>query len=191
MEGALREQEYETEEVNVQIVELSTDELAKSNNWIGANKPIYSSDTQNSKKSIGHESDDEQDDDDDDEAEEAVPGFTVTSTKKVKRVEVQPDVEIKNPDCPDEEPKKSGQKPHEEFKSKRAMGQFYAKKAQITLKQSKAYQTKDKLERIRNKKKARIEKDKRIKLQNKREKHKKKPTKPSKVKKFSRKTSSK
>lgn len=190
----LREQEYDTEEVNVQIVELSTDELAKSNNWIGANKPIYANDGQNGKKN-GRESDedeDEPDDDEEEEEEEEVPGFTITSTKKAKRpIVTKTDVEIKNPDCPEEDQKNTAHKPHESFTSKRAMGQFYAKKAQSTLKQSKAYQTKDKLERVRNKKKAFIEKEKRIKLQNKREKHKKKSTKPTKTKKFGRNKSSK
>ncbi|XP_055321178.1 nucleolar protein 12, partial [Sitodiplosis mosellana] len=41
LEGKLKEEEYDTENVTVQIVELSTDEIAKSNNWIGANRPVY------------------------------------------------------------------------------------------------------------------------------------------------------
>lgn len=40
----LNEEEYETEDVSVKIVEISTSELAKSNNWIGENRPRYSDD---------------------------------------------------------------------------------------------------------------------------------------------------
>lgn len=76
--------------------------------------------------------------------------------------------------------KKKFKKIPEDIKSKRALGQFFAKRATNSLKHSKAYQLKNRLERNKNKKKARIEKEKRIKLQNKREKHKKNSTKSSK-----------
>lgn len=33
-------EEYEDEDVNIKVVELSTDEIAKQNHWIGANAPI-------------------------------------------------------------------------------------------------------------------------------------------------------
>lgn len=36
----LLSEEYEEEDVNVKVVELSTDDLAKKCHWIGANKPI-------------------------------------------------------------------------------------------------------------------------------------------------------
>lgn len=36
----LLSEEYEDENVNVKVVELSTDAIAKKCNWIGANKPI-------------------------------------------------------------------------------------------------------------------------------------------------------
>lgn len=182
----MKEEEYETEDVTVQIVELSPDDIAKSNNWIGRNKPIYEGDKNS-------DDDAESSNDEDDEGEvEQVPGFTVTSTKPSKKqnAEKKDTENAENIDENNEKPVKKKKIP-QDFKSKRAMGQFFAKQAQNTLKHSKAFQTKNKLERIRNKKKARIEKEKRIKLQNKREKHKKNPSKTVKTNKFDRKSKSK
>lgn len=110
----------------------------------------------------------------------------MTSTKKKPARRTLPvEAVTENPDLVDEKQKKSMQI-KDDFKSKRAVGQFLAKKAQNSLRQSKAVQTQNKLEKLRNKKKARMEKDKRVKLQTKREKHKKGPTKAPKVNKFSR-----
>lgn len=171
MEGELKEEEYDTENVTVQIVELSTDEIAKSNNWIGANKPVYEGEN-----SSDNETDSEED------VEEEIPGFTVTSTKpkKSKIQENPPDNDDTEKAADNGKAKKKFKKIPEEIKSKRALGQFFAKSATNTLKHSKAFQMKNRLERNKNKKKARIEKEKRVKLQNKREKHKKKSTKSSK-----------
>lgn len=166
MEGELKEEEYDTENVTVQIVELSTDEIAKSNNWIGANKPIYEGE---------QSSEDEACSDDNGDEEEEIPGFTVTSTKSTKKptAEKQPsdDNEIEN--TPEEGKRKKYTKIPDDIKSKRALGQLFAKRATNSLKNTKAFRLKDRLERNRLKKKARVEKEKRIKLQNKREKHKK------------------
>lgn len=186
LEAHLREEEYDAENVTVQIVELDPEEISKSNNWIGANKPVYDGD-QNS--DVG-ESDSGVDDNDDNE-EDDVPGFTVTSTKVRRKPATHNENTVANVNGGDDheaaQVEKKAKKLREDFKSKRAMGQYMAKQAQNTLKHSKAYQMKNKLERIRNKKKARIEKEKRIKLQNKREKHKKNSAKPSKPSKFSKK----
>lgn len=176
----MKEEEYDTENVTVQIVELSTDELAKTNNWIGANKPRYEDE-----QSSGA---DQNDSGVDESEEEDVPGFTVTVRKPKKRPIAADEENVEKPE--ETVVKKKTKKLREDFKSKRAMGQYLAKQAQNTLQHSKAYQTKNRLERIRNMKKARIEKEKRIKLQNKREKHKKnsaKPSKPPKASKFSKK----
>lgn len=187
----LKEQEYDTEDVSVQIVELSTDELAKTNNWIGANRPVYTDD-----KTSTNKGDSDEEEDDEEVNEEEVPGFTVTTTKK-KKVAPKPKLsksakndiveeETINPDDPDEK-KHAPQKLRDDFKSKRAMGQFFARKATNSLQHSKAFQLKNRLERVKNIKKARFEKDKRIKTQNKREKNKKNSSKPTKInKKFKR-----
>lgn len=185
LEGKLKEEEYDTENVTVQIVELSTDEIAKSNNWIGANKPIY----EGEQSSENDESSAEYDDDDDEE----IPGFgfTVSSTKKPAKKSTtaneQPDNDETQNSGDEKKRKKKLSKIPEDIKSKRALGQLFAKRATNSLKHSKAFKMKDRLERNRNRKKARIEKEKRIKLQNKREKHKKnsskgtKPAKPNKM----------
>lgn len=174
----MKEEEYDDADgnVTVQVVELSCDDIAKSNNWIGSNRPVYESD----EASENEESEFKQDEDE----HNFVPGFG-TLKKPSKKVSARnDDVGNKTFDTDRNEQKStSSKKFKEEFKSKRAMGQYLAKQAQSSLNQSKAFQMKNKLEKIRNKKKARIEKEKRIKLQNKREKHKKnsfKSKKPSK-----------
>lgn len=176
MEGELKEEEYDTENVTVQIVELSTDEIAKSNNWIGANRPVYE----------GDQSSGEENDSSDEDQEEQIPGFTVTSTKPkkpskkavVEHTAIDESSEVANDE---NKPKKKKFKPiPEDIKSKRALGQFFAKRATNSLKHSKAFQMKNKLERNKSRKKARIEKEKKIKLQNKREKHKKNQAKTTK-----------
>lgn len=165
----MKEEEYDTENVTVQIVELSTDEIAKSNNWIGANKPVYEGD-----RSSGEENSS----DEDDEEEEQIPGFTVTSLAKPSKKSTKTTEDNEN-DNESKTEKKFKPIP-DEIKTKRALGQFFAKRATNSLKHSKAFQMKSKLERNKNRKKARIEKEKRIKLQNKREKHKKNTTKTQK-----------
>lgn len=169
----MKEEEYDTENVTVQIVELSTDEIAKSNNWIGANKPVYEGD-----RSSGEENSS----DEDDEEEEQIPGFTVTSLAKPSKKSTRNTEDNDNGgENVDESKAKKKFKPIPgEIKTKRALGQFFAKRATNSLKHSKAFQMKSKLERNKNRKKARIEKEKRIKLQNKREKHKKNTTKTQK-----------
>lgn len=170
----MKEEEYDAEDVTVQIVELSPDDIAKSNNWIGSNKPIYEKDQASDVDEQSSEP----------EEEGSVPGFgSVISSKSTKKMDIQDD----NANDENGEDVKKKKKFKDDFKSKRAMGQYLAKQAQNSLKHSKAFQMKNKLEKIRNKKKARIEKEKRIKLQNKREKHKKNSTKPQKPSKFNKK----
>lgn len=184
MEGKLKEEEYDTENVTVQIVELSPEEIARSNNWIGANRPLYNE----SEKAASDDDGSEQEDENDDE-ETAVPGFSLTTSKKPKKTIVTENGESEaQDDTQTKRKKKRISNLPDDLTSKRAVGQFLAKKTQNTLRHTKAFRTKDKLEKIRNKKKARIEKEKRIKLQNKRDKHKKNPTKTPPTNKFSRKS---
>lgn len=188
MEGKLKEEEYDTENVTVQIVELSPDEIAKSNNWIGSNKPVYEGKAKNdSKKSNENRNDggtngedEEEEEEEEAEKEEEVPGFTVTSTKKGKKrtVSTQGDAGADNDaDAEDTKPKRKRKNLPESFSSKREIGQVLAKNVQNKLRQSKVFRTKAKLERVHNMKKARIIKDKKTKLKNKRDKHKKNSTK--------------
>lgn len=176
----MKEEEYDTENVTVQIVELSTDEIAKSNNWIGANKPIYE----------GEQSSENEDSsaNDDDEVEEEIPGFTVSSTKSKKKSTTekkQPGNDETEQTVDEGKRKKKFGKIPEDIKSKRALGQLFVKRATNSLKHSKAFRLKNRLDENRSKKKARIEKEKRVKLQNKREKHKKNSSKGKKLEKTS------
>lgn len=186
LEGKLKEEEYDTENVTVQVIELSSDDIAKSNNWIGANKPVYE----------GAQSSDAESDSGVEEEEEQIPGFTVTSTKPSKKSTTE-HTPVDNENDNEAETSQDGtvnkkfKKLPENLKSKRALGQFLAKRATSSLKHSKAFQMKNKLERNKSKKKARFEKEKKIKLKNKREKHKKNSSRPaekSKISKISKKS---
>lgn len=126
--------------------------MAKSNNWIGLNRPIYS--------------DDEKHDESETEAvpnsAEEIPGMGLTSkkelsTKKSAKTNIQKDV--KGKDKIEEDPAKLGNiiKPKKEV----------SKDALRTLKNSKAFQIKQKLDQLKDRKKARIEREKRIKVQTK------------------------
>lgn len=187
----MKEEEYDTENVTVQIVELSPDEIAKSNNWIGSNKPVYELNGSNNKvksnastkvngvENVGEEGDDDDDEEEEEvDDEEQVPGFTVTSIKKGKKRPPTTEADAdENDDEEETKPKRKRKNLPESFSSKREIGHVLAKNVQNKLRQSKAFRTKAKLERVRDRKKARIEKDKRMKVQNKRDKHKKKPLK--------------
>ncbi|XP_019870994.2 nucleolar protein 12 [Aethina tumida] len=71
VENLLKE-EYEDDDMTVSVVELSTNDIAKKNNWIGANQPKYES------------SDDEQEEENEDEDKEEIPGMELKSKSKQK-----------------------------------------------------------------------------------------------------------
>ncbi|NP_001156060.1 uncharacterized protein LOC100159214 [Acyrthosiphon pisum] len=68
--------EYNLENHTVQICDLSTDEIAKSNNWIGSNKVIYEDDEESKK---------EEDIDKTNEEDGDVPGMSFSSIKEIKK----------------------------------------------------------------------------------------------------------
>lgn len=146
----LNEEEFETEDVKVKIVEISTSELAKSNNWIGENRPKYSDD-----------------DDDGEEAEpivekyDGIPGMDLTfpakSASKPKTKQSPTNDENEKPSAVD----------HESFKSKKNLTGTVNNKAVKALKNSKAFQMKRKLDQLKDRKKARLEREKRKKIHNK------------------------
>uniref|UniRef100_A0A182PTB7 Nucleolar protein 12 n=1 Tax=Anopheles epiroticus TaxID=199890 RepID=A0A182PTB7_9DIPT len=72
-----QEDEYDTENVTVKVVELSTRDLAKENNWIGENRSIVKDDESAEENS----SDDEQDE----QQLGIIPGMELEGEKKVKR----------------------------------------------------------------------------------------------------------
>ncbi|XP_026813972.1 nucleolar protein 12 [Rhopalosiphum maidis] len=104
--------EYSLENHTVQICDLSTDEIAKSNNWIGSNQVIYEDD----KESENEEDIDKTNEDD----AETVPGMSFSSIKEIKKA-------IK-------------------------------KQAAETVQNSKIFKMKNKIERIKDKKKAKRKK---------------------------------
>lgn len=71
------EQEYDTENVTVKVVELSTTDLAKQNNWIGENRAV-----------VRGEDDEEEEDqsysDDEDEDLDTIPGMELAGEKPKK-----------------------------------------------------------------------------------------------------------
>lgn len=104
--------EYSLENHTVQICDLSTDEIAKSNNWIGSNQVIYEDDK---------ESEDEENiDKTNEDVAESVPGMSFSSIKEIKKA-------IK-------------------------------KQASQTVQNSKIFKMKNKIERIKDKKKAKRKK---------------------------------
>ncbi|XP_060867657.1 nucleolar protein 12 [Metopolophium dirhodum] len=70
--------EYNLENHTVQICDLSTDEIAKSNNWIGSNQVIYEDD----KEKKNEEDIDKTNEED---GAENVPGMSFSSIKEIKK----------------------------------------------------------------------------------------------------------
>jgi len=127
------EEEYETEDVSVKIVEISTSELAKSNNWIGENRPKYS--------------DDEEIDDTPPIIEQSigVPGMDLVPASKPKTKNInKEDVDKNTPDELDD---------HKYFKSKRDLTKSVQMNTVKALKNSKAFQIKRKLDQLKDRKK--------------------------------------
>uniref|UniRef100_A0A182MHH8 Nucleolar protein 12 n=1 Tax=Anopheles culicifacies TaxID=139723 RepID=A0A182MHH8_9DIPT len=74
-----QEDEYDTENVTVKVVELSTRDLAKENNWIGENRGVVKEDEESEQEESSNE----------DVLEEeqlgVIPGMELEGEKKVKR----------------------------------------------------------------------------------------------------------
>lgn len=160
LEHELNEEEYETEQVSVKIVELSTTDLANSHNWIGQNRPRYSDD----------------DDEPQDEMEKKpklqpndIPGMGLTPLKPVLSKENKSSTKA----AASAAKQKTSKVLDKDFKSKKELMRTIHKGEISTLKStSKAFKTKQKLDRVKDRKKAKIERDKRIKSQNKEAKKK-------------------
>lgn len=153
----LNEEEFETEDVSVTITELSTSDLAKTNHWIGQNRPKYSDD----------EEEDAEATDSEPEPEEAVPGMGLyvaapkkTIKKPSKKIVADGEEEVAEDATKPEWPLSK-----KNIKSKRELGVVVAKDALQTLKNSKAFQQKQRLDMLQDRKKARRLKTNRIKVQ--------------------------
>ncbi|XP_025209107.1 nucleolar protein 12 [Melanaphis sacchari] len=104
--------EYSLENHTVQICDLSTDEIAKSNNWIGSNQVIYEDDKESDNEEVIDKTNED--------VPENVPGMNFNSIKEIKKA-------IK-------------------------------KQAAQTVQNSKIFKMKNKIERIKDKKKAKRKK---------------------------------
>lgn len=139
IEEILAEETFETDEVSVSVVELSTTELAKRSNWIGANKPVYSDEEE--KNEAEEESCEE---------ENELPGMELTVKKrKLAQKKDAKDTE-KETDKKEEEDETVYQ-----FKNKRELNKVIKKQATKTIKKSKAFQTKGKIDAKKMQKKSR------------------------------------
>lgn len=133
----------------MKIVEISTSELAKSNNWIGENRPRYS------------------DDDGDEEVDtsattiekcDGIPGMDLTiPAKSGSKSKIKEKVETD----------KTSASELKLYKSKKNLTKTIQKNSEKVLKNSKAFQIKRKLDQLKDRKKARLEREKRKKIHNK------------------------
>lgn len=152
----LNEEEFETDDVKVKIVEISTSELAKSNNWIGENRPKYS--------------DDEDDDGETDKGKispeicDGIPGMDLTFPVKSKPSNKSTTAIGSVNETTNEKPSIID---HKSYKSKKNLTGTVHQKAVKALKSSKAFQMKRKLDQLKDRKKARLEREKRQKIHNK------------------------
>ncbi|CAH1116105.1 unnamed protein product [Phaedon cochleariae] len=131
----LLSENYEDDDVTVKVVELSTNDIAMKNNWIGANQPKY-------------EENEEIESDVQSDAEE-IPGMELKHKKasKVKKKEVS------------------------KFDSEKDVKKALKKQATKTVKNSKIFQMKNKMERQKQMKKSIKMKRQRIKIHDKKGKH--------------------
>lgn len=132
-----KEEEYEDDEVKVKIVELSTSDLARENNWIGANRGKL------------QESSEEEEESEAEEPEEAVPGMSVTAPKAPKKSK-------------DASTEKKNEKELKEIKSKKDLTRAVRDQTSKLIKQTKAFKMKNRLDMMKSRKKARGEKRKKI-----------------------------
>lgn len=151
------EEEYDTENVTVKVVELSTTELAKENNWIGENRSRM--------KDSESEQEQEQSDEELDENQlGVVPGMELEGEKKVKRklkaFTEESDDEAKKGGKAQEDEDKSRQKKGpvlnlDGIRSKKELNHKIKRYALKSMKQSQAYRQKHRLQQQKNLKKSR------------------------------------
>uniref|UniRef100_A0A1Q3EX37 Nucleolar protein 12 n=1 Tax=Culex tarsalis TaxID=7177 RepID=A0A1Q3EX37_CULTA len=137
-EDPQEEQEYDTENVTVKVVELSTKELAKQNNWIGENHAMVRGDEDDESDEEGQQSSE----DDDEDAVDTIPGMELDASSRKNKLKLDGE----NDEQPEEPPAK---KPHQQrgpvlnlegIRSKKEMKHKLKRHALKSLKNSKAYQ---------------------------------------------------
>lgn len=87
--GNLLDEEYENDDVTVKVVELSANNIAEQNHWIGANQPKYASERESSEEEEENQNN-----------EEEVPGMELKQrpqklTKKPEKSNFQTEKDVK------------------------------------------------------------------------------------------------
>ncbi|KAL5292390.1 hypothetical protein ACFFRR_011288 [Megaselia abdita] len=138
-----KKEEYEDDEVEVKIVELSANDFASKGAMIGANTGEQSEE----------EPEDEPSEAESEIDENTIPGMDLEKPKKRKR-----------PSKAQEEGGNPGKKAKvEEFKSKKDIDKVMKKKTLRNLKKTSAFKQKEKFEQVANRKKSRRDKNNTIK----------------------------
>lgn len=145
--------EYENDDVTVKVVELSTNDIAEKTNWIGQNKP---------KEETSEEEEEPE------SSEDEIPGMGL----KERRVKEVPLSEGEGEDGEERESDEEEDGKEKVFTSKKDINKFVKHEALKKIQNSKAFQAKNKMEKIKNKKNS-----SRLKHQNKKIKSKKTKTK--------------
>ncbi|KXJ69102.1 hypothetical protein RP20_CCG000113 [Aedes albopictus] len=135
--------EYDTENVTVKVVELSTTDLAKENNWIGENSAVVRDEED------AEEDQDEEESSSDDEDVDTVPGMELDGESSKKRKSKHGnDSDDEDQEEPEDKQAPSGgkQKPRgpvlnlEGVRSKKELNKKLKRHAQKSMQKSKAFQ---------------------------------------------------
>ncbi|XP_055605373.1 nucleolar protein 12 [Uranotaenia lowii] len=150
------EQEYDTENVTVKVVELVTTDLAKQNNWIGENRAIVRGENEEDKNSDQKSSDGEEDNDID-----TIPGMEMEEKapkKKTKTSKSDEDAEEDAGDGPNRERTEIKKGPVLNFdgiRSKKDLNKKLKRYANKSMLKSKAFQQSVRVQQQKQMKKSR------------------------------------
>uniref|UniRef100_A0A182QB19 Nucleolar protein 12 n=1 Tax=Anopheles farauti TaxID=69004 RepID=A0A182QB19_9DIPT len=150
-----QEDEYDTENVTVKVVELSTRELAKANNWIGENRGLAKDDET--------EEEPESDEQTEEHLLNVVPGMELDGEKKIKRKHKQLDEDgetesaesVTKPDKENPKQKKGPVLNLEGIRSKRELNHKLKRYAHKSMKKSQAFRQKVRVQQQKQLKKSR------------------------------------
>ncbi|ETN60038.1 hypothetical protein AND_008353 [Anopheles darlingi] len=160
-----QEEEYDTENVTVKVVELSTSALAKENNWIGENRgAALAQDEANKENGQSSSEGDDEDDEDYRKRIGVVPGMELEGEKKIKH-KFTPFVETEDADeggkrkkpATEEKPKqKKGPVLNlEGIRSKKELKHKLKRYALKSMKSSQAFRQKNRLQKQKQLKQSR------------------------------------
>ncbi|XP_050070757.1 nucleolar protein 12 [Anopheles maculipalpis] len=155
-----QEEEYDTENVTVKVVELSTRDLAKENNWLGENRVMVNDD--NESEAEGSASDDEEELDEHQLG--VIPGMELEGEKKVKRKHKPLAEEDANDDTKEKDDKSAMEKVKPKkgpvlnldgIRSKKELNHKLKRYALKSMKNSQAFRQKERVHKQKQLKKSR------------------------------------